>query len=230
MKHFWKPVSLCVAVVTLAIGALLTGCGSGGSSKIRFVNLSPNSPAFNILIDGKTVTNGLGFGVPTSYMSISSGSRKLEVQAVGTTTDSINTSVSVQGGQNYTFLMYDFFTQIKSVSPVLTDNQTPPPNGDFQVRIVNAAAALGARDIYFVPNLTDINTVSPTAANVGLGKDTGYLNETAGPYQIFFAQPGFKTGYSSTGGITFAQNTNRTIVGYTNQFGAFSTLTLADLN
>ncbi|HKS74983.1 MAG TPA: DUF4397 domain-containing protein [Terriglobales bacterium] len=229
MKHFWKLVSLCVAVVFFAMGALLTGCGSGGSAKIRFVNLSPNSPSFNILVDGKTVTNGLGFGVLTSYMSISSGSRKIEFQAVGTTTDVFAPAEpSIQGGMNYTFLTYDFFTQIKNT--ILTDNQTAPANGDFQVRIVNAAAALGARDIYFVPNLTDINTVSPTAGNVGLGKDTGYLSQSAGVYQIFFAQPGFKTGYSSTGGITFAQNTNRTIVGFTNQFGAFSTLTLADLN
>jgi hypothetical protein len=230
MKASWKPVSLCVAVISLAVAALLTGCGSGGSSKIRFLNLSPNSPGFNILVDGKTVTNGLGFGVPTSYMSISSGSRKIEFHAVGTTQDSVNQPISIQGGMNYTFLTYNFFTQITPLQSPLIDNQTAPASGDFQVRIVNAAAALGARDIYFVPNGTDINTVSPTAANVALGHDTGYLSQSANVYQIFFAQPGFKTGYSSTGGITFAQNTNRTIVGYTNQFGAFSTLTLADLN
>lgn len=228
MKASWKPVSVCVGILALAAAALLTACGSGGSSKIRFVNLSPNSPSFNILVDGKTVTNGLGFGVPTSYMSISSGTRKIEIQPVGTTQDSVSASVSIQGGQNYTFLTYDFFTQIKSED--FMDNQTTPSNGDFQVRIVNAAAALGSRDIYFVPNGTDINTVSPTAGNVMLGGSTAYMSETANVYQIFFAQPGFKTGYSSTGGITFAANTNRTIVGYTNQFGAFSTLTLADLN
>jgi uncharacterized protein DUF4397 len=228
MKQCWKPVSLCVAVISIAFGTLSIGCGSGGSSKIRFVNLSPNSPSFNILIDGKTVSNGLGFGAPTSYMSISSGSRKIEFQAVGTTTDSLNVSPSIQGGMNYTFIAEDFFTQIKGFAYV--DNQTVPASGDFQVRVINAAASLGARDIYFVANGTDINTVSPTQGNVPLGAATSYLSETFGLYQIFFAQPGFKTGYSSTGGITFTANTNRTIVGYTNQFGAFATLTLADLN
>jgi len=63
-----------------------------------------------------------------------------------------------------------------------------------------------------------------------IGTATSYLSLPAGSYAIYFAQPGFKIGYVSSGAITLTANTNRTIFGYTSPFGFFTTLTLADLN
>jgi hypothetical protein len=228
MKQSWKPVSLCVVVISVAIGALLTGCGGGGSSKIRFLSLSPDAPPFNILVDTKTVTNNFGFAVSTGYMSISSGSRQIQYEPVGTTNPVINTTEDIAGGTNNTFIAENFLATIKGVSYV--DNQTVPTTGNFQVRVINAAASLGAADIYLLPSGTDINSVTPTASNVPVGGATAYISLAAGAYQIFFTQPNFKTVQIDSGTITFAANTNRTIIGYSGQFGGFATLTLNDLN
>ncbi len=227
MKLPWKPLSLCAVVIAVAIGAQLTGCGSGGTSKIRFLNLSPDSPSLNVLVDGKTITNSLGFGAPTSYVSISSGTRHIQCEPVGTTTNVVDVVQSIPSG-NTTFIVENFAASIKGVA--YPDSQTVPASGEFQVRVINAAPSLGAADIYVLPFGTDVNTVTPTAANQPVGMATPYLSLSAGSYAISFTQPNFKNVLISSGSVTFNANTNRTIVGYTSQFGTFGTLTLADFN
>lgn len=229
MKRSWKVLSLFGFVFLAAVALLSVGCGGGGSSKIRFMNASPNAPAFNVIIDGKTVINGLGFGFASSYMSVSSGSRKLEFQPVGTTNDTLSTTVSIAGGTNNTFMLQGFLNNIKGTQ--YEDNQTAPASGNAQIRIINAAASVGPVDIYLVTPNTDPTSVPATASNVQLGGATSYITETAGPYVVFFTQPGFpSTIYVDSGALTFNSLQNRTIVGLSNPQGGFSSVTLVDLN
>ncbi len=229
MKRSWTMLSLCAVVLLVAVGLLTVGCGGGGNSKIRFINASPNAPAFNVLIDGKTVINGLGFGFSTAYMTVSSGSRLLQFQPVGTTNNTLMPTVNIAGGTNNTYILEGFLNNIKGVQYV--DNQTAPASGNAQVRIINAAASVGATDIYLVPSGTDPTSVPATASNVQLGGATSYITETAGPYVIFFTQPGFPNNiFIDSGTLTFNSLQNRTVVGLSNPQGGFSSITLADLN
>lgn len=229
MKRSWKVLSLCVVVLVLALGLLTVGCGGGGSSKLRFINACPNSPSFNVLIDGKTVVNGLGFGYPTSYASVSSGSRMLQFQPVGTTNNTLAPTLNIAGGTNNTYILQGFLNSIKGTQYV--DNQTAPAAGNAQIRVINAAASVTAADIYLVPSGTDPTSVPATASNVPLGGATSYITDTAGPYVVFFTQPNFpSTIYVDSGTITFNSLQNRTIVGLSNPQGGFSSITLVDLN
>jgi hypothetical protein len=233
MRRSWKVLSLCAVVFVVAAGLLTVGCGGGGNSKIRFINASPNAPSFNVLIDGKTVLNGLGFGFTTSYMKVSSGSRTLQFQAVGTATDTTvnNTgtpTVSIAGGTNNTYILEGFLNKLTGVPYV--DNQTAPASGSAQVRVINAAASVSAVDIYLVPSGTDPTSVPATASNVQLGGATSYINETAGPYVVFFTQPNFPNNiFIDSGVLTFNSLQNRTVVGLST-LGGFSSILLVDLN
>jgi len=228
MTQSWKLGSLFLVVVVLGLALLTVGCGSGGSSKIRFVNTSPNSTALNVLIDGKNVTNALGFGQPSVYNSASSGSRHIQFEPVGTTTNVIDQNVSIASGSHVTFVAENFLTNITGVAYV--DNQTVPTTGNFQVRVINAAASVTGVDIYVVPSGTNITSVSATASNVPLGNATSYLNLAAGVYDIYFTQPNFKNNIYIFSSITFGSLQNRTIVGFSSPNGGFSAITLADLN
>lgn len=234
MKRSWKVLSLFGVVFLAAVALLTVGCGGGGSSKIRFMNASPNAPAFNVIIDGKTVINGLGFGFATSYMNVSSGSRKLEFQPVGTTNDTpvngmATQTLSIAGGTNNTYMLQGFLNNLKGSA--YEDNRTAPASGSAQIRIINAAASVGAVDIYLVPPNTDPTSVSPTDSNVQLGGATSYITETAGPFVVFFTQPGFpSTIYVDSGNLTFNSLQNRTVVGISNPQGGFSSVLLVDLN
>jgi len=229
MKRSWKVLSVSSVVMLAAVGLLTVGCGGGGNSKIRFINASPNAPAFNVIIDGKTVINGLGFGFATSYMKVSSGSRAVQFQPVGTTNNTLAPTLSVAGGTNNTYILQGFLNNIKGVQ--YTDNQTQPASGNAMVRVINAAASVTAADIYLVPSGTDPTSVPATASNVQLGGTTNYINETAGPYVVFFTQPGFPNNiFIDSGTLTFNSLQNRTIVGLSNPQGGFSSITLSDLN
>jgi hypothetical protein len=229
MKRSWTVLSLCAVVLLVAVGLLTVGCGGGGNSKIRFINASPNAPSFNVLIDGKTVINGLGFGFSTAYMTVSSGSRLVQFQPVGTTNNTVMANVPIAGGTNNTYILEGFLNNIKGNQYV--DNQTAPASGNAQIRIINAAASVGATDIYLVPSGTDPTSVPATASNVQLGSATSYITETAGPYVIFFTQPGFPNNiFIDSGTITFNSLQNRTVVGLSNPQGGFSSITLPDLN
>ena len=234
MKRSWKVLSICSVVMLSAIAMLTVACGGGGNSKIRFINASPNAPAFNVIIDGKTVINGLGFGYSTSYMTVSSGSRTLQFQPVGTTNNTpVNgvamPTVSIGGGTNNTYILLGFLNNLKSSTYV--DNQTQPASGNAMVRVINAAASVTAVDVYLVPSGTDPTSVPATASNVQLGGTTNYINETAGPYVVFFTQPGFPNNiFIDSGTLTFNSLQNRTVVGLSNPQGGFSSITLGDLN
>jgi Domain of unknown function (DUF4397) len=229
MKQSWKALSLCVLVLIVATGFLTVGCGGGGNSKIRFVNASPNSPTLNILIDGKSVNSGLGFGFPTSYMSVSSGSRVLEFQPVGTTNDVVKATVNIASGTNNTYILENFLSNIRGAQYV--DNQTTPTTGDAQIRVINAAASVTAVDIYLVPSGTNPTSVPATLSNVQLGGTTPYITEAAGQFVVFFTQPNFPNNlYVDSGVLTFNSLQNRTIIGLSNPNGGFSSITLADLN
>jgi hypothetical protein len=228
MKQSWKVMSLCLGVLSLGLGLLTVGCGGGGSSKIRFVNASPNSPAFNVLIDSKNITSGLGFGYATRYQSVSSGSRNIEFEPVGTTTAVITGGVPIAAGTNNTFIAENFLSSI--TGHLYQDNVTAPAAGNFQLRVINAAASVTGVDIYVVPRGTDITSVSATASNVTLGSAIGYLTMAAGAFDIYFTQPNFKNNIYIFTSITFAALQNRTIVGLSNPNGGFTAITLADLN
>ena len=229
MKRSWKVLWLCGVVLLAAVGLLTVGCGGSGNSKLRFVNASPNAPAFNVLIDGKTVINGLGFGYGTSYMTVSSGSRMVQFQPVGTTNNTFAPALSIAGGTNNTYILRGFLNNINGT--LYVDNQTQPASGDAMIRVINAAASVTATDIYLVPSGTDPTSVPATASNVQLGGATAYINETAGPYVLFFTQPGFPNNiFIDSGTLTFNSLQNRTVVGLSNPQGGFSSITLPDLN
>lgn len=229
MKRSWKVLSLSGLLLLAAVGLLTIGCGGAGDSRIRFINASPNAPAFNVIIDGRTVINGLGFGYSTSYMTVSSGSRMVEFQPVGTTNNTLAPTVNIAGGTNNTYILVGFLNNIAPKQFV--DNQVPPASGSAQIRIINAAASVPAVDIYLVPSNTDPTSVPATASNVQLGVATSYITETAGPYVVFFTQPGFPSNtYVDSGTLTFNSLQNRTVVGLSNPQGGFSAITLPDLN
>ena len=98
------------------------------------------------------------------------------------------------------------------------------------IRVINAAASVSSVDIYLVPSGTDPTSVTPTASSVALEGSTPYINETAGPYVVFFTQPGFPNNiYIDSGALTFNSLQNRTIVGLST-LGGFASITLPDLN
>ena len=219
MFRMLKILPLLLALGTLGIFA--TSCGTD-HSKVRVVHASPDSPAIDVAVDGKTVVTNLAFGgvsPATGYLTVTAGNRKVEVRATGTTTDLINSNVSFGSGKQYTAIASGFMTPPPNSDPnvvgiaavVLTDDNSAPASGNVKLRVVHDAPGNGvppsptcvppqqtcllvALDVYIVAPGGDTSG-SPTISNLAYGQASDYqsVTPTNGQIQVIFTVAGDKT-------------------------------------
>lgn len=228
MDRFWKLGILCVAVVSLGIVLLGTGCGSSNNTRVRLLNAVPTQSGLDMLVASKSVATGVGYGTASAYTSVSSGSPNLQIEATGTTTALVNQSITLASKTDYTVLAMNSSSGVTAI--VLTDNNATPASGQIEIRVINASPSLGASDVYVVAPGTSIASVTPTVAGVAVGSATAYQSVAAGSYEVFFAPAGQKFVSIDSGPLTFTAGQIRTVVGLDGQTGGFSSAVLADLN
>jgi hypothetical protein len=207
-----------------------TGCGGGGKTQLRVLQASPDeTTGLNFLIDSNTLFSNVALDTPSSYASVSAGSRHLQVEPTGSTTPVIDETISLNGGTHYTLLTTNYASNITPV--LLTDDTTAPASGDFNIRIVNAGVGAGTVDAYIVNPGTIPGSVAPTNTAITFGGATSYQSLSAGSYEIFFTLTGVPSViYVDTGSLTFGSGQNRTVVLVPTAAGSFSFVELDDLN
>ncbi|MFZ3265313.1 MAG: DUF4397 domain-containing protein [Terriglobales bacterium] len=224
MFRLFKALFPALAVGALSVLSIfIAGCGSDNTQYRVFNALSnPNATfSFDVTVNGGLVTpaGGLGFGSvqPASgYAGISSGSASVGVYQVGTALTSsadplVSSTVSLSGGNQYTVVLMG--NSKSGLTPwaaqPFPDNNTLPPNGDIEFRVINAAPSLpGPVNIYIVPTLS-ISGATPTFTGVAYGQPsqtpTEYVTLPAGQYYVYVTTssgtPLFEQGYDETSGI-----------------------------
>ncbi len=207
-------------LLALSSLAFTTGCGST-STQIRLLNAMDGQTSINMVVDNSTLATGVAFGAASSYSSVTSGSRTLEIQANNATL--FNQTVSINSGNNTVLAT-------NSGPTVLADNKTTPSAGNIQIRVINASTFLGTADVYIVAPGTDISTVNPTSSALAFQTASAYITLPAGSYQVEFAQSGSKNVIINSNALSFNAGQIRTFVALDNPSGGFTTAVLADLN
>jgi Domain of unknown function (DUF4397) len=230
MLGSWKPAGI---LGLLCAALLLNGCGSSGHTSIRLANALPAQSGLTLLIDGNNDANSVAYATASGYVSVSSGSRHVQVEPTGSANDIlIDQNVSVGSGSNTTILAVNSVANSGSASSlVLSDQDSTPANSNIAIRAVNASPTLAAgADIYIVSSTTNIAAVNPTAANVAYPYATSYQTVGPGSYVVVFTQPGSKVPVIETTTLTFVAGQVRTVIGLDGQNGGTTTAVLADLN
>jgi len=207
--------------------ALSVGCGSGSSSAdLRFVLASPDAPGVNILIDGKSVATNMPPGSSTGYISVTSGSRHIQlVPATGSSaTPILDEKLSISNLANQTLLITGPVAAIKPI--VLSDGGTTAVTGDGHVRVFNASNTIGTSDVYIVPAGTSLT--GAVASNLSFDQGTSYQTVGAGNYEVFLTTPQSSSVNLSTGPLNLAANANQTVVVLDNSAGSPTFLQLTD--
>jgi hypothetical protein len=224
MPRLFKALSLALAIGAFSVLSIVAAsCGSSGTQYRVFNAMSnPNAQfAFDVTVNGALVTpvSGLGFRSvqPSSgYSGIGSGSNTIAVFQVGTATTSgadplVSSTLSLSGSNQYTVvLMGNSQSGLTPwVAQAFPDDNTLPPSGDIEFRVINAAPSLpGAVNIYIVPTLS-ISGATPTFTGVAYGQPsqtpTKYVTLPAGQYFVFVTTasgtPLFEQGFIETSGI-----------------------------
>jgi hypothetical protein len=135
--------------VVLMVSALL-GCGSRHDSvtpvsSLRVLHASPDAPAVDVALDGEVVLSGVPFEGGSGFLTVASGSTRIEVRPTKTTTDVIDATVDLAMGGHYTAIAIG---PVASIAPLLlAEDLTPPRKGDAKVRVVHASVAAGPVDV-----------------------------------------------------------------------------------
>lgn len=198
---------LPLALALGAFGMFAIGCG-GSHASMRFVHAAADAPNVDVAVDGITVVTDLPFAnvsPGTGYLTITGGSRLVEVRPTGNTTDLVDApNVGFSSHQQYTV----FFTgQVTSQPPnqtidLVTDDNSAPQAGNIELRVFHASpsAALpppappppppASLDVYVVTPGTDITNLSPTIPSLVYQQASGYQNLAAASYEVIMTATG----------------------------------------
>ncbi|HKR84209.1 MAG TPA: DUF4397 domain-containing protein [Terriglobales bacterium] len=215
-KLFWAVASGVSCALFFAVG-----CGSS-SAHVRVLNAIPIQSSIDMLIDSKNVASSIPYGAASGYVTVSSGSRHLQIEPSGST-PFVDQTISLSSGS------YDTILDMTSGATVLTDDNSAPASGDVKVRVVNASSNLGAADIYVVTSSTGLGA-SPTFSSLGVSVASGYDSVAAGSYQVYFVTPGTSNVILNTNALSFSSGQVRTVVVLDGETGGITTSQLADLN
>jgi hypothetical protein len=226
------PRFLLLAMTAVVVGATIftAGCGDDGKSLLRVVHASPDAPNVDVVVDGKGVLSNVPYETASDYLTVSAGSRKIEVRATGTSQDVINATVSLSRNKYYTVLAVD---KVANIAPlVLTDDNAPPASGQIKLRLVHASPTAGPVDIYVEAPGTDITGVSPTLTNVPFKAASDYLAVAAGSYEVYVTPTGTKTVALDSGSLALSAGQIRTAVALDAPGGGtpLTAIVLKDLN
>jgi hypothetical protein len=229
MRHrVW--VSLCLIFGIAGLALFATSCGSSNNAHLRLLNAMVTQSSLNMLIDGNTVDSNIGYATASSYTSVSSGSRHVQVEPAGSSTPVIDTTQSVASGNNITVLAYLNASNSNS-SAFLIDNNSAPSSGNFNIRIIDAAPAAGSQgaDVYVVTSGTNISGVNPNfSALQDNGSPSSYLSLAAGNYDIYFAYPNTKQEIAQSLQVAFGAGQVRTVLLLNSPSGGLTVVVVSD--
>jgi len=190
-----KPILALALLATATLAACSDDdddvTGPSTSAQVRVVHASPDAPNVDVLVDNAAALTNVAYKASSSYLEVPSGSRNLKVRATGTSTTVIDQNATLSQGAFYTVIATG---RVASIAPlVLTDDQTSPASGSIRLRLVHAAPAAGAVDIYVTAPTADIATATPTLTSVAFRAASNYLEVPAGTYRVRITPAGTKT-------------------------------------
>jgi Domain of unknown function (DUF4397) len=217
-----------VGLLALALALVSSsGCGSS-TSEVRIMNASPGEGAITATIGSNSIATSLDYGTASSYTKVNSGSVTLDVEQSSSSNSVLNKSLSLSSNDSYTILIANYSTSIAAVT--LTDNNSSPSSGNFNLRIMQAAPGLGAVDVYVVSPGTSLSSVSPNVSDLSFESASSYLPLSAGTYEVYFTATGQKQAYVDSGPLSFSSGQVRTVVGLDGSAGGYTSAVLSDLN
>ncbi len=218
-------------LVVLSLGFAFA-CGGGGSSagtaNLRFIQGSPDAPPVNYLVDGATQSSNLLYGNASTYASVKSGTRDVQIIPVNATKALLAQTVSLADSANETLILTGPVAQLKPL--VLNDGTTSGTTSSNNVRVVNISIAMGPADIYIIPAGGSLSGATPVAKALDFDQNTGYVGtgSTSGNFDVYITKPTTQNVYLSTGSLNLSTSQKQTILVLDSPSGGFTFTLLTD--
>jgi hypothetical protein len=155
-------------------------------ARIKVVNAIADSPTLNFKADGTSLLSNVPFAGSSSYVSLATGNRTLQLEAANVPGTIIASSPqAIASAHDYTVLALDSFAAPRLA--MVSDDNTFPTAGFAKVRFVNALSGTASVDVL-------VNFASQ-AAGLAYGGTSAYSQLAANTaastgYTITFSTPG----------------------------------------
>jgi hypothetical protein len=187
--------------------------------RMRVVHAVPNATIadrVNVNVDGVPFGVNIAYGgvAPsgaTLYFTAYEGNRQVAVRRTADTTVKVlDQAVAIAANTDHTVFIVRSGTAAGTM--VVTDDNSPPSEGNVKLRLVHLASTAGAVDVYVTAPNASIATIAPTIPNVAPGTVSQYQVRSAGAHQVRLTTAGTKIVVASVTTAALTAGAIRTIV------------------
>ncbi|QLG89223.1 DUF4397 domain-containing protein [Chitinibacter bivalviorum] len=185
-------------LVILAAGTGLTACGGGSGStpaastaQIRVVHLSPDAPNVDVYANGAKALSNVPYKAASGLLTVPAGDLAVKVTPTGSTTSVISATLPLAKDTLTTVLAVNEVAKIEPL--VISELTTLPTAGKARLRVVHAAAAAPAVDVYVTAPTADLSTTAATLSAVPFKGVSGNLEVPPADYRVRVTAAGTKT-------------------------------------
>jgi Domain of unknown function (DUF4397) len=222
-------------LASVLITGMLAACGStttpAPKANLRVMHASPDAGLLDILLDDKKILRNFIYKDAIGFNQVEAGARNIKANTIVTTTVTtpttlLNTTQNLVEGRYYTVITANTAAALEAL--VVDEDGSVPAAGQSRLRVVHAAPAAPAVDIYVTPG-QDIAAVNPAVPNAAFKSISPALDIAAGKYFIRATEPGTKNIVFDSGEVTLGDGVNLTLVAV-EQSGAKSPISLVNLS
>lgn len=215
----------------LAASLLLVGCSSDDpdpvkNASIRVVHASPDAPAVDVFANGKAVATNASFKAATAFASLPAGTVNLVVKVAGTDTTVLSAQATLDPDSLTTVMAVNTAASLEAL--VIPESVAGPSTGNLKVRVVHAAPAVPAVDVYVTAPSAALEAASPVLADVPFKAFSDPLTVAAGEYRIRLTPTGTKDVAYDSGTVALAAGADLVLAAVAQDRGA-SPVTLLGL-
>jgi hypothetical protein len=240
--HGWPSgevmrVQRIILAALCALALLLTGCNTGNGvvtlastkSNLRIVNLIPYAGApIDVTLDDNAFASGLVFESLSQYQEINAGTHTIKATVTGSVSNLILSNVLALGEANYSYIMFGPITA--PMGQLYDDTVVDSGAGNFNLRVINAAAGIGAVDVYLTAPGQDLNLVAPSVAGVDYAKVTGFGTLPIGNLELRITPAGSKQAIYDSRPQDYSERASFEIVVYSRGSSTLANVALLNID
>lgn len=204
-----RPAPLIAAgllACLLAVAPARLVSGQSNAGQVRVVQMAPNVPAVDVLIDDQRIVPALPYRAASGYAAVPGGTHTLQLTPSGGTEALLSLALRLSAGQEQTVVVLGRTPDLAAL--VLDDDNQAPPAGKAAVRFVHAGADVPAVDIAVAGS-----GGPPLFSDVAFRGVAGPVDVDAGTYDLELRAAGTRTVLLTLPSVTLEAGTVVSIFG-----------------
>lgn len=181
-----KLFKLLTSALLILCAVGFCACSDDGEddqkTNLRFINAVSDLPSVDLLIDFDPFFENVRYLENSGYFEINTDPHVFQVTPSNSLTPIDETTTVLDDGTDYTYLA--FGSSPSAGALLLKDDNEPPGEGAFKVRVSDVAQTTRSLNLYIVKDSRTISSMAPTAANLRFRTTTPYRAGLSGTYSV----------------------------------------------